>query len=67
MAVSSVSTVTSTSPISWQDATQKGLKRARLTLRGIETIEVIAERVLVQKGEIKDYEVELKIIFRLDD
>lgn len=67
MAVSSVSTVTSTSPISWQDATQKGLKRARQTLRGIETIEVIAERVLVQKGEIKDYEVELKIIFTLDD
>ncbi len=67
MPVSSVSTVTSTSPISWQDATQKGLKRARQTLRGIETIEVIAERVLVQKGEIKDYEVELKIIFTLDD
>lgn len=67
MPVSSVSTVTSTSPISWQDAVQKGLKRARQTLRGIETIEVIAERVLVHKGEIKDYEVELKIIFTLDD
>ncbi len=67
MSVSSVSTITATSPTSWQDALEKGFKRARQTLRGIETIEVVAERVWVQKGEIKDYEVELKIIFALED
>lgn len=67
MTVSSVSTITATSTISWQNALEKGFKRASKTLRGIEAIEVVAERVRIEKGEIKDYEVDLKIIFALDD
>lgn len=67
MTVSSVSTITTTSPNSWQDALEKGVQRARKTLRGIDTIEVVQERATVEKGEIKDYVLELKIIFRLED
>ena len=66
MAVSSVSTITATSSESWQDALENGLERARKTLRGIDTLEVVAERAYVEKGEVKHYEVELKIIFQLD-
>ncbi len=66
MGVSSVSTVTATSPISFQDATELGYERARQTLRGISRIEVIGERANIDKGQIKDYEVELKIIFSLE-
>jgi flavin-binding protein dodecin len=67
MTVSSISTLTASSPESWQDAVTRGIARARKTLRGIHRVEVIAERALVERGEIKSYEVELKILFALDD
>ena len=35
MAVASVSTITAASPVGWQDATLRGLERARKTLRHI--------------------------------
>jgi hypothetical protein len=66
MSVSSVSTVTATSPHSFQDATERGFARAQQTLRGITKIEVVGERANIDKGKIKDYEVELKIIFSLE-
>lgn len=67
MTVSSVSTITADSPESFQDALQSGLARARQTLRGIYRVEVIAERARVERGEIQNYEVELKVLFTLDD
>jgi len=66
MTVSSVSTITATSKESWQDALQNGLERATQTLRGIQTIEVISERADVEEGEVKNFVVELKVIFTLD-
>lgn len=67
MTVSSVSTITADSPESFQDALQRGVARARQTLRGIYRVEVIAERARVERGEIRTYEVELKVLFTLDD
>lgn len=67
MTVSSVSAITAKSALSWQDALESGFERARKTLRGIQALEVVAERVRVEKGEIKYYEVDLKVIFTLDD
>lgn len=67
MTVSSVSTITADSPDSFQDALQRGVARARQTLRGIYRVEVIAERARVERGEITSYEVELKVLFTLDD
>ena len=66
MPVSSVSNITASSPSSWQDAMEKGLSRAAKTLRGIQAVEVIAERARIEKGEVKSYEVDLKIIFNLE-
>ena len=66
MSVSSVSTVTATSPVSFQDAIEQGFTRAQQTLRGIQSIEVIAEQASVEKGQIKNYIVELKIVFTLE-
>ena len=51
MTVSSVSTLTAESPESFQDALQRGLARARQTLRGIYRVEVVAERARVERGE----------------
>lgn len=67
MAVSSVSTLTAQSPDGFEDALRRGVARARQTLRGIYRVEVIAERARVERGEIHSYEVDLKVLFRLDD
>jgi len=66
MSVSSVSSVSAASPVSFQDALEKGYARASQTLRGIESIEVVSERANVEAGEIKEYVVDLKIVFTLE-
>jgi len=66
MSVSSVSNVSAASPVSFQDALEKGYARASQTLRGIETIEVVGERVNVEAGAVKEYVVDLKIVFTLE-
>ena len=44
MAIASVSTITSASPIGWQDAIQRGFERARKTLRNITGLQVVEEK-----------------------
>ncbi len=66
MSVSSVSSVSAASPVSFQDALEKGYARASQTLRGIESIEVVSERANIEAGEIKEYVVDLKIVFALE-
>jgi hypothetical protein len=66
MPVASVSTITASSKVSWQDALEQGLERAQQTLRGIREIEVVAERARVEGEAIAEYLVELKIIFELE-
>jgi flavin-binding protein dodecin len=66
MAVASVSTISSASPISWQDAVERGLGRARKTLRNITGITVIEEKARVEEGEITEFIVTLQVIFILE-
>ncbi len=67
MSVSSVSSVSAASPVSFQNALDKGYARASKTLRGIESIEVVGERAKVEAGAIKEYIVDLKIVFALEN
>jgi len=67
MAVASVSTITSASPIGWQDAVERGLQRARKTLRNITGLKVVEEKARVEEGKICEYLVTLQVIFILDD
>ncbi len=67
MAIASVSTITSASPTSWQEAAELGLERARKTLRGITGMKVVEEKATVEDGEIVEYLVTLQVIFLLDD
>ncbi|MDF1832316.1 MAG: dodecin family protein [Porticoccaceae bacterium] len=66
MSVSSVSSVSAASPVSFKDALEKGYARASQTLRGIESIEIVGERAKVEAGVIKEYIVDLKIVFALE-
>jgi flavin-binding protein dodecin len=67
MAVASVSTITSASQISWQDAIEKGFERASKTLRQITGIKVLEEKARVEDGEITEYLVTLQVIFILEE
>ena len=67
MAVASVSTITSTSPIGWQDAIEHGFERASKTLRNITGLQVVAEKARVEDGRITEYLVTMQVIFILED
>jgi len=67
MAVASVSTITSASPTSWQDASERGLARARKTLRNITGMRVVEEKAVVEDGQITEYLVTLQVIFILEE
>jgi dodecin len=67
MAIASVSTITSASPHSWQEAVELGLARARRTLRGITGIKVLEEKARVEDGLIVEYLVTMQVIFLLEE
>ena len=67
MAVASVSTITSASSNSWQEAAELGFERARKTLRGITGMKVLEEKARVEDGVIVEYLVTLQVIFLLDE
>lgn len=67
MAIASVSTITSASPNSWQEAAELGLARARQTLRGITGIKLLEEKARVEDGTIVEYLVTMQVIFLLEE
>jgi flavin-binding protein dodecin len=67
MAVAAVSTITSASPTSWQDATEQGLSRARKTLRNITGLKVVEEKARVEDGKITEFLVTLQVVFILEE
>ncbi|MEN8181623.1 MAG: dodecin family protein [Myxococcota bacterium] len=67
MAVASVSTITAASPVSWQDAVERGLERAQKTLRNITGLQVVEEKARVEDGKITEYLVTLQVIFVLEE
>lgn len=67
MAVASVSTITSASPIGWQDAIERGFERASKTLRNITGLQVIEEKARVEDGRITEYLVTIRVIFVLEE
>jgi flavin-binding protein dodecin len=67
MSVASVSTITSASPNSWQEAAELGFARASKTLRGITGMKIVEEKARVEDGAIVEFLVTLEVIFLLDD
>lgn len=67
MSVAKVTEITSTSPRSFDDAVKSGLKRAGKTLKNIKGIWIKGFKVDVENNKIKDYRVDLKITFVLED
>ena len=67
MSIASVSTITSASPVGWQDAVERGFERAQRTLRGITGLHVIEEKARVEDGKITEFLVTMQVIFVLED
>ena len=67
MSVAKVTEITSSSPVSFQDAIEKGIARASQTLKGIRGAWVNEESVKVEDGKVTEWRVNMKITFVLQD
>ena len=67
MAVARVTDIIASSPEGFREAAEEGLTRAAKTLRGITGLEVTDKRVKVERGQIVEYRVSMRIVFLLDD
>lgn len=66
MAVARVTEIIASSPDGFREAVEEGVARAARTLRNITGLEVLGKRVKVERGQITEYRVDMKIIFLLE-
>jgi hypothetical protein len=66
MAVAKVIELTASSNKSFEDAIEQGIKRATKTLNNVEGAWVQEQKVVVKKGKITEYRVNMKVTFVLN-
>lgn len=59
--------IVGTSPKSFADAVQEAVKRASKTLRNLGWFEVVQMRGLIKEGQVAEFQVTIKVGFRLED
>jgi flavin-binding protein dodecin len=59
--------LTSTSTVSFEDATKKAITRAAKTLRNVKSAWIKEQQVRINDGQIIEYQVNLLITFVLDE
>ena len=67
MSVARVTEIIAASSKSFEDAVEKGVKRATKTLKGVQGAWVDGQKVVVKDNQIKEYRVTLKVTFVLED
>jgi dodecin len=67
MSVARVTEIISSSEKSFDDAVEKGIKRAAKTLKNVEGAWIKEQKVIVKNGKIAQYRVDLKVTFILID
>lgn len=67
MSVARVTEITAASPVSFEDAIKRGIDRANKTLRNVKGAWVQEQTVSVEDGAIKEYRVNMKVTFILED
>lgn len=67
MSVARVTEIISSSKKSFEDAVQVGVSRAAKTLDNITSAWVKDQSVMVEKGKVKEYRVNLMVTFVLKD
>ena len=66
MTVAKVTEITSSSKKSFEDAIEKGIKRAAKTVKNIQSAWVADQSVRVEDGKVTDYQVRLKLTFVIE-
>lgn len=66
MPVLKVIEVLSSSDISWEDATRKGVAKAAKTIKHIRSVYINDQSAAVSGGEVTEYRVNLKLTFELE-
>jgi dodecin len=66
MAVAKVIEISSSSSDSFEDAIEMGIQRATTTVEHVQGAWVKEQKVVVEKGKIVEYRVDLKVTFLLN-
>jgi hypothetical protein len=56
-----------TSEQSFDDAARSAVKRAGETMRDLEWFEVLEQRGYIRGGEVREFQVKVKVWFKLED
>ena len=67
MSVAKVTEIIASSKNGFDEAIKEGVKRASQTLKGVTSAWVQDQQVVVTDGKIKEYRVNLKVTFVLND
>jgi flavin-binding protein dodecin len=67
MTVAKVSEITSTSSKSFDDAIDRGIKRANKTLKNVTSAWIADQEVEIEKGRVTAYRVRMRVTFVLED
>jgi len=67
MSVAKVTEIIASSKKGFDDAIEQGVKRASQTLKGVTSAWVQDQQVVVKDGKIKEYRVNIKVTFVLND
>jgi len=62
-----ITEIVGTSPKSFADAVSEGVKKAAKTIRNLGWFEVVEMRGLIKEGQVAEYQVTVKIGFKLED
>ncbi|MEM1066320.1 MAG: dodecin family protein [Pseudomonadota bacterium] len=66
MSVARVTEIIASSKKSFEDAVEKGVKRAAETLKNVEGAWVQDQKVTIKNGKVAEYRVNLKVTFILE-
>jgi dodecin len=66
MSVAKVTEIISSSTKSFDDAIEKGIKRANKTIRGIQGAWIQDQKIVINDGKIVEYRVNMKLSFVID-
>ena len=61
-----ITEIVGTSPVSFAEAVKAGVHEAAKTLRHLDWFEVVEERGLIVDGEVKEFQVTMKVGFKLE-
>ena len=67
MAVVKIMELVSSSPNSWQDAVDSGIKRAVQTVRNVSGVDVLTWKVEVENDKITEYRVSMKVACAVEE